>query len=719
MYELIRNGAPRNILPKWELAYSPRNKLLDKIMNNTALNLTTDELILSTKYFTKRVDLERYMINSKSFAAVQFPDEYANMTELPLELNFSISFPSEMRIRDYGEYESKVETWMTSSIYTRNTELALGDLAGIPQANYVGEGFASLQLAITLNYIILSRKNNYSIDMLSLKKYAFRRISEKEFLNDSFHKYKLNSVSIIYYILNFASFLYVSNLLAHESRKTKHLEFAGFGMFIQMLSWIIALSFCYTAKNLIFSMSLKISLGRKYSSIFSHSSWYFIMVILMLFSLHMILFSFFISSIVHDTAHILFLSIFLYVLTYIPFAMNLMNINGSLVYRTVSSLFGNTSIGYFFQKLHTYQKLEIPCSWSSWFSNPYPFSGDIKPHAELMMIPSTLCFLIGYIYMYTLLAEPFGKRKKFYFIFTKSFWKPHRYNEKLNTFYVADQLSLNEHNNTPRIVGAFTIDLTKIKNGQNVVKKFSYKFYENEISVLFGSSVSGIKTILGMLIGAIKPSSGVAVISGYNIISDLETARKSLSICPGQIQVLFNHLTVQDHIKFYSMIRGVQKLKLDDEIAKYLPYLRYEKSIKVYPNQLSTGNKEKLAIVTSLCGNSKVVVIEKRSKFVDSFTQNEIWNILQQEKQCRTIILATNCMEEADAIGDTIGILIDGELRTSGSSFSIRKQFGNGYNLVSRENMFMLINSATVWLLTFSALNLNEQIETAITYTYL
>lgn len=693
LFELIRKGAPRNILPEWELVYSPRNKIVGKIMENTAVNLSNDELLFTTRSFNKKVDVKQYMITSRSFAAIQFPDEYANLTDLPLQINFKISFPNEMRVREYGEDELKVQSWMTNEMYHRDKELALQYLSGLPQSNYVREGFASLQLAVTLNYIILSKQNNYPKEFLSLENYSFRRFSEREFQNDTFHKYKLFSVSLTYYLINFISLLYTNSVLSHEIRKTKHLEVAGFGMFPQTLSWIISFSFFYTVMNFIFSMSLKISLGEKYLAMFSYTSWFFLMVVLTLHSFHMMFFSFFVSSIVHDEAQILLLSIFLYVLTYIPFLMILMKINIT-TNRTIASLFGNNAIGHFFLKLCAYQKLEIPCSWSSLSSVPYQFLNEKEPYAVLMVIPSTFCFLIGYIYLNNLLAKPFGDRKKWYFIFIKSFWKSQK-NKQFKKSYVVDQSAFSER--TFKTIGAYTKDLRKTHNGKNIVKKLSIHFFMNEICVLFGSSESGARTILGMLAGTITPSDGTAIISGHNIISDSESAKRSTSICPANLEILFKHLTIQDHIKFFSMIKGVDKQHWGGEIARYLPYLTCDKDAKIYPAQLSMENKVKLAIISALCGNSKVVIIEQPSKLVDSLARNQIWNMLRQEKQYRTVIVSTNCFEEADAIGDNIGIIIDGELQSLGSPIYLKKQFGSGYNLVSISLKYTFLSSSNLF----------------------
>lgn len=66
---------------------------------------------------------------------------------------------------------------------------------------------------------------------------------------------------------------------------------------------------------------------------------------------------------------------------------------------------------------------------------------------------------------------------------------------------------------------------------------------------------------------------------------------------------------------------------------------------------------------------------------MDPGARRALWDILIQEKKGRTILLTTHFMDEADVLGDRIAIMADGELKTVGSSFFLKKRFGVGYRL--------------------------------------
>lgn len=81
------------------------------------------------------------------------------------------------------------------------------------------------------------------------------------------------------------------------------------------------------------------------------------------------------------------------------------------------------------------------------------------------------------------------------------------------------------------------------------------------------------------------PTSGSALISGYNIVTETAMARKSLGICP-QHNVLFPDLTVAEHIIFYSRLKGVEKNKINDEVNHFVKLLELEEKVSTFFNQI-------------------------------------------------------------------------------------------------------------------------------------
>ncbi|CAM9341769.1 unnamed protein product, partial [Choristocarpus tenellus] len=96
---------------------------------------------------------------------------------------------------------------------------------------------------------------------------------------------------------------------------------------------------------------------------------------------------------------------------------------------------------------------------------------------------------------------------------------------------------------------------------------------------------------------------------------------------------------------------------------------------------LSGGQKRKLSVALALVGGSEVVVLDEPTSGMDPYSRRSTWNVLQRNRKGRVILLTTHFMDEADTLGDRIGIMAEGELRCMGSSLFLKALYGVGYTL--------------------------------------
>lgn len=88
------------------------------------------------------------------------------------------------------------------------------------------------------------------------------------------------------------------------------------------------------------------------------------------------------------------------------------------------------------------------------------------------------------------------------------------------------------------------------------------------------------KHMLTDFLGIVAPTSGTAIIGGYDICQDIAGVRKSLGICP-QHNILFDDLTVEEHIYFFCKLKGLAKDEIKEEISKFLKILELEPKVKI------------------------------------------------------------------------------------------------------------------------------------------
>lgn len=113
------------------------------------------------------------------------------------------------------------------------------------------------------------------------------------------------------------------------------------------------------------------------------------------------------------------------------------------------------------------------------------------------------------------------------------------------------------------------------------VRNLNLNMYKDQITVLLGHNGAGKTTTMSMLTGMIPPSRGTAIIEGYDIRTEMAQVRDSLGLCP-QHNILFDELTVKEHIYFYSRLKGLSTEEIDQEINKYINLLELEPKVPYY-----------------------------------------------------------------------------------------------------------------------------------------
>lgn len=141
-------------------------------------------------------------------------------------------------------------------------------------------------------------------------------------------------------------------------------------------------------------------------------------------------------------------------------------------------------------------------------------------------------------------------------------------------------------------------------------------------------------------------------------------------------------LTPEEHLKIFCIFKGVDPATIPTQIDQTMKDVDLVSKAGAYSKNLSGGQKWKLSVGIALIGNSKLVMLDEPTSGMDLTAWRKIWDMLKRNKDGRVIILTTHFMDEADILGDRIGIMASGKIKCCGSSLFLKKWFGVGYNLV-------------------------------------
>ncbi|XP_024118032.1 retinal-specific phospholipid-transporting ATPase ABCA4 [Oryzias melastigma] len=232
------------------------------------------------------------------------------------------------------------------------------------------------------------------------------------------------------------------------------------------------------------------------------------------------------------------------------------------------------------------------------------------------------------------------------------------------------------------VLGVQIQDLVKVFGGSSrpAVNCLNINFYEGQITSFLGHNGAGKTTTMSILTGLYPPTSGTAFINGRDIRTDMDVIRTSLGMCP-QYNILFSHLTVEEHIRFYSLLKGRTEEEAEREVEDMLVDLGLPHKRDEEAQNLSGGMQRKLSVAMAFVGGSKVVILDEPTSGVDPYSRRSIWDLLLKYRTGRTVLLSTHHMDEADLLSDRIAIISKGQLYCCGSPLFLKNCFGVGFYL--------------------------------------
>uniref|UniRef100_A0A8C4INI3 P-type phospholipid transporter n=1 Tax=Dicentrarchus labrax TaxID=13489 RepID=A0A8C4INI3_DICLA len=431
---------------------------------------------------------------------------------------------------------------------------------------------------------------------------------------------------------------------------------------------------------------LLISIMVKYGKVLQYSDPSVIFVFLLVFCLATITQCFFISVFFSKANLAAACGGLIYFVLYLPHVLcyawrDVMGFQA----KVVVSLLSCVAFGYGCENFSKYEEQGIGIQWYNINKSPeegerYTFIVSI-----VMMLFDAAFYWVLTWYIENVFPGQYGIPKPWYFPITASYWCGTPSVTDVDPDLLKESTVHNEHLEKPAPnmnAGVSIRNLVKIyKTGKKLaVDGLSMDFYENQITSFLGHNGAGKTTTMSILTGLFPPTSGTALINGYDIRTDMDSIRQYLGMCP-QHNVLFSELTVEEHIYFYARLKGLSRDEVKIEMDQMIKDVGLPHKRKDLAKNLSGGMQRKLSVAIAFVGGSKIVILDEPTAGVDPYARRGIWELLLKYKQGRTIILSTHHMDEADILGDRIAIISHGKMRCCGSSLFLKKCFGSGYYL--------------------------------------
>ncbi len=206
------------------------------------------------------------------------------------------------------------------------------------------------------------------------------------------------------------------------------------------------------------------------------------------------------------------------------------------------------------------------------------------------------------------------------------------------------------------------------------VDDISLNVARGEIFGFLGPNGAGKSTTIRMLCGLLMPSGGDGTVGGYDILREPESIKKIIGYMSQRFS-LYDDLTVEENINFYSGVYGVSKDKRQARKEWVLTMAGLEDSRSAVTVNLAGGFKQRLALGCAILHEPSIIFLDEPTSGVDPVSRRNFWRLIDDmSQQGATVFVTTHYMDEADYC-DRLALIYRGKIVAGGTPGELRKTY--------------------------------------------
>jgi len=220
--------------------------------------------------------------------------------------------------------------------------------------------------------------------------------------------------------------------------------------------------------------------------------------------------------------------------------------------------------------------------------------------------------------------------------------------------------------------------LTKSFGDVIAVNDISLSVKNGEIFGFLGPNGAGKSTTIMILTTLLKPTSGQALISGFDVMTNAKQVRENIGYVQQETTV-DEYLTGRENLLLQAKLNHIPKNEINKRIDELLELIELSEKQDKPVGTYSGGMRKRLDIAGGLLHRPKVLFLDEPTVGLDIQTRRKIWEYIKKihDEYEMTIFLTTHYMEEADKLCDRIGIIDGGKIQVIDSPENMKKAMGN------------------------------------------
>ena len=218
-------------------------------------------------------------------------------------------------------------------------------------------------------------------------------------------------------------------------------------------------------------------------------------------------------------------------------------------------------------------------------------------------------------------------------------------------------------------------NLSKKYENTLAVKSMSFKINKGQTIGLLGPNGCGKSTTIGMLLGLIKPTSGIVMINGQNMENNRTDLLQKMNFISPYIE-LPKKLTIEENLQVYGRMYGVKNL--DNKIYEIIEMLNLKEFRKRKTGELSSGQKNRVSLAKAFINDPEILLLDEPTASLDPDVADYVRGIIESfaSNKQKTILITSHNMNEVERLCDEVMMMKGGEIIDKGKSADLISKHG-------------------------------------------
>ena len=205
----------------------------------------------------------------------------------------------------------------------------------------------------------------------------------------------------------------------------------------------------------------------------------------------------------------------------------------------------------------------------------------------------------------------------------------------------------------------------KTFKGRDILHDVNLEVRRGELLGLLGPNGAGKTTLMKMMATLTIPDRGTIEVDGIDVEKDPLLVRSRIGLCGSDDRSFYFRLTARENLTFFGALAGLRGRRLQRGIQKALRDVSLSDAIDRRFGDFSSGMRQRMMVARALLSDPDILFFDEPTRAVDPIHADELRRMLREElveRRGKTIVLATNLLEEAWAICDRVAVVSNGTI---------------------------------------------------------